>query len=296
MKLKPQPRPRRASRVTRRRPAARARGHGARRPGTPLRARFGRRLPSVRRVVAVLGAAAAVGALVAALNGPWLRVTDVAWAGGRHTAAADVEAVLAAQRGVSVLAVDSGEVRERLEAMPAVAEASVTVSLTGRVDAAIVEHEAAFVWETGSMRFLGAADGTLFAVLGAGDEATALARVRDQRSIARLLAVGDRVPDGVMRTALALFEIDPAALGSRASDLTVSLDDEFGFRIASSEPAWEAALGVYGLDPDESTAQAAARLERQVTAVRTLFATEDESEVEWLDVRNPRKVYFRAKG
>jgi len=296
MNLKPQPRPRRAPRVTRRRPAARSRGHGARRPGTPLRRRFARRLPSIGRVVAALGAAVVVAAMLGALNGPWLRITDVAWAGEQHTSAADIEAVLAAQRGASALAVDTGEVSDRLEALPAVAEASVTVSLTGRVEASIVEHEAAFVWETRSMRFLGAIDGTLFAVLGAGEESPALAHVRDERSGARLIAVGDQVPDGVLRTALALFAIDPAALGSKATHLSVSIDDEFGFRLASSDPAWEAAFGVYGLDPSESAAQAAARLERQVTAVRTLFATERESDILWLDVRNPGKVYFRANG
>jgi len=53
---------------------------------------------------------------------------------------------------------------------------------------------------------------------------------------------------------------------------------------------------VYGLDPRETAAAASARLERQVTAVRTLFASRDETEIGWVDVRNPGKVYFRAKG
>ena len=74
------------------------------------------------------------------------------------------------------------------------------------------------------------------------------------------------------------------------------LDDEYGFRLASDQPAWEVALGVYGLDPRETAADADARLERQVTAVRTLFATRPEAEIGWVDVRNPGKVYFRAKG
>jgi hypothetical protein len=53
---------------------------------------------------------------------------------------------------------------------------------------------------------------------------------------------------------------------------------------------------VYGLDPRETAAEADARLERQVTAVRTLFASRPEAEIGWVDVRNPGKVYFRAKG
>ena len=56
------------------------------------------------------------------------------------------------------------------------------------------------------------------------------------------------------------------------------------------------ALGVYGTDPRETSAEAAARLESQVTAVRTLFASRPEAGIGWVDVRNPGKVYFRAKG
>ena len=74
------------------------------------------------------------------------------------------------------------------------------------------------------------------------------------------------------------------------------MDDEYGFRIASAAQAWEIALGVYGRDPNETPAEADARLERQVTAVRTLFAARPEAELAWVDVRNPGKVYFRAKG
>ena len=56
------------------------------------------------------------------------------------------------------------------------------------------------------------------------------------------------------------------------------------------------ALGGYGMDPAETAADAAGRLERQITAVRTLFSTRAEAEIGWVDARNPGKVYFRAKG
>ena len=75
-----------------------------------------------------------------------------------------------------------------------------------------------------------------------------------------------------------------------------SVDDEYGFRLASSDPAWEIALGVYGVDPTETREEMDARIERQITAVRTLFASRPEAEIGWVDVRNPGKVYFRAKG
>ncbi|MGI8658003.1 MAG: hypothetical protein ACR2K4_04430, partial [Candidatus Limnocylindria bacterium] len=63
MKLKPQqPRPerRRTPRPTRgaakARAGSRGRGKQARRPGVPLRTRIGRRLPSIRRLLAGVGA------------------------------------------------------------------------------------------------------------------------------------------------------------------------------------------------------------------------------------------------
>jgi hypothetical protein len=238
--------------------------------------------------------------LVAALNGPWLRVSQVAWAGDRYTAADQLEEVLDQQRGASLLAVDTRALRERLERIPSVAEAAVTASLTGRVEASLVEQEPAFAWQTASALFLGAADGTIFASdrhdeRVAADPGT-LPHVTDERFAARVITVGDVLPAALLRTAMRIAAIDPDALGSSADHLTIRLDDEYGFRLVSAEGGWEAALGVYGLDPRETATEADARLERQVTAIRTLFASRPETEIGWVDVRNPGKVYFRAKG
>ena len=303
MKLKPQTRPpRRAQRPARtaRRPArGAARSRGAQRPGTPLTRRVAARLPSLGRAGAVLGAIAATGAFVALLNGPWLRVTEVAFAGQQYTAASDLDRILAGQRGRSVLAVDTAAIRSRIERLPAVGEVTVHATLLGRIEATVVERDAAFVWETASGRFLGAVDGTIFAVLG-DDEALPqdepLPLIRDERFVARLITVGDVIPAGVVGTAVRLVEIDPAALGSAAGVLSLRLDDEYGFRLVSAAPEWQVALGPYGVDPTESDAEATARLDAQVAAVRTLFATRAEVEIGWVDVRNPGKVYFRAKG
>ena len=254
----------------------------------------------MRRLLAGLAATAAAAGLVALLDGPWLRVTEVTWTGEAFTTQRDLERILDRQRGTSVLAVDTGHLRERLERLPAVAAAVVSASLPGRVDVTIVEHEAAFVWETASARLLGAADGTLFAALpgdaALGPDLAQLPRVADERSMSRLMTAGDRIPDPMLRAALRLAALDPAALGSRAERLNVRLDDEFGFGLVAAEPGWEMALGVYGMDPNETATDATARLDRQVTAVRTLFATRSEVEIGWVDARNPGKVYFRDKG
>ena len=120
--------------------------------------------------------------------------------------------------------------------------------------------------------------------------------ISDGRFAARLITVGDVIPTALLHTAIRVAAIDPAALGSAATDVSIALDDEYGFQLVSSQPGWSMALGIYGLDPRETTAEADARLERQITAVRTLFASEVEADIGWVDVRNPGKVYFRAKG
>jgi POTRA domain, FtsQ-type len=304
MKLKPQRRPTRPPKAPRRtrRPgrAAISRSRGAQRPGRPLGRRIGARMPSLARACALLGAVAATAALGASLNGPWLRVTDVAFAGEHYTPPQALEAVLSEQRGTSLLAVDTTAIRSRIVALPAVADVNVSATLLGRIEATVVEHDVAFVWQTPSGRFLGAADGTIFAAVAAGEELpadlAALPRISDDRFVARLITVGDIIPPGVVGTAMRLFEMDPAALGSAATELTLRLDDEYGFRLVSAAPEWQVALGPYGLDPTETTSEAAARLDAQVGAVRTLFATRAETEIGWVDVRNPGKVYFRAKG
>jgi hypothetical protein len=304
MKLKPQPRPTRRASTGRRagatRAGARSKGRGARRPGVPVRQRLAKRLPSIRRLIAGLGAVAALAGLVALLNGPWLRVEQVTWDGDRYSDTAELASLLEGQRGVSALAVDTRVIGDRLEALPAVADATVAVSLSGRVSATLVEHQVAFVWETRSARLLGSDDGTIFAAIrGDAELASDLAaapRITDDRRSSRLLTVGDTIPEALLETTLHILRIDPATLGSRAEQLTVRIDDEYGFRLASAEPGWEIAFGVYGTDPRVTPAEAAARLERQVTAVRTLFAQEPEDGIGWVDVRNPGKVYFRAKG
>lgn len=306
MRLKPMPRPgaprapRRGTRPASRRMGARPRGRMARRPGVPMRRRIGGRLPSIRRLLAVVAAAAAVSALVAVINGPWLRVTDVAWAGARHTPEAELSAALSPEEGRSVLVVDTDAVRSRLEALPAVAAATVTASLTGRLEARLTEREVAFVWQTDRGRFLVADDGTVFGAFRGDEplppEMAGVPHVADGRLVARLVSVGDRLPAELIDPTRAVLEIDPAALGSLTTGLSVRLDDEYGFRLVSADAGWEVALGMYGTDPGETAAEAAARLEAQVTAVRTLFAREPEAGISWVDVRNPGKVYFRAGG
>lgn len=250
--------------------------------------------------MAALLAAAMIGALVWLIDGPWLRVTEVAADGEHYTATDELADLLETWRGESLLSVDTRGLTERIAALPAVATARVETKLPDRIEAHVAEHAPAFIWQTRLARLLGADDGTLFAALPADGELAAdlasLPLIDDRRAASRVMRVGDRVPAGLVDVGLRLLAIEPATLGSAAERLEVRLDDDHGFTLQSPDAGWRIAFGLYGHDPADAASAAAARIERQVTAVRTLFAHEPESGIGWVDARNPGKVYFRAKG
>lgn len=282
----------RRSKPSRRRPSAHAH-----RPGPPLRQRARRALPARGRIVAALLTAVLIGGLLALINGPWLRVSTVAWAGDRYTPATQLQHALAALDGAALLTVDATAVAARLQRLPAVSHVTVETVLPDTVSVQIVEKVATIVWQTSAVRLLGSADGTLIGQLALGADLpadiAALPLVDDRRVASRDLIVGDRIDASALSAALLLAEVEPAALGSEATDLAVRLTDADGFLLISKEPAWEADFGFYPDADDGAAAALGERIETQVTAVRTLFAFEGEGTVSWVDARDPRRVYWR---
>jgi len=282
----------RRSTTSRRRPSAHAR-----RPRTPLRRRVRRALPAPGRIAAGVLTAVLVGGLLALVNGPWLRVGRVAWAGERYTPASQLERVLAPLDGTALLAVDATAVVAKLQRLPAVSRATVEAVLPDAVRVHIVEKVAAVVWQTTAVRLVGDADGTLIAQLALDAELpadlAALPLIDDRRVQARSLIVGDVIDPSTLAAALRLSAVEPAALGSAAVELGVRLTDDDGFLLVSDQPIWQADFGLY---PDSDSGLPAAlqeRVEAQVTAVRTLFSFEGEGKISWVDVRDPRRVYWR---
>jgi hypothetical protein len=244
----------------------------------------------------VLLFACAVAGLVTLINGPWLRVTAVAHSGGQYTASSALDDILDGYRGMPLLTVDSGLLQQRLVELPAVADAEVSVLLPGELRVTVTEKAPAFVWRTGAVQLIGAADGSVIAELPLSstpsDELRALPTIEDSRMASRGLTIGDVLPAAELRTGQRLLDLDPDLIGSRARQLTVSITDEFGFQLQSTQPAWVAALGFYELDPAEQQAEAESRLEQQLAAIRTLFGSRQERAISWLDVRNTGKVYW----
>ncbi|HEX6474173.1 MAG TPA: FtsQ-type POTRA domain-containing protein [Candidatus Limnocylindria bacterium] len=271
-------------------------GSHARRPGQPLRRPFRLRPRGGGRILAVLLFALAISGLVAAVYGPWMRVTALGHTGDAYTPAGTVQAILDDYRGQPILAVDRAGLRDRLAALPTVADAQVELRLPGELQVAITEKAPAFVWRTQRVVLVGARDGTVIAELPLTDELPPRLRrlpaVDDDRFSSRLLMVGDAVPAAELRVTRRLTALDPRLIGSRAAALAVKIDYRMGFVLESSQPAWSAALGFYELDPREDQAAAHTRLEQQLAAIRTLFAARSERNVSWLDARNPGKVYW----
>jgi cell division septal protein FtsQ len=259
--------------------------------------RVRRSLPAPGRIAAVALLATLVAGLLALVNGPWLRVGQVAWAGERFTPPYELERALGDLDGAALLTVDAAGVAADLGRLPAVAEARVAVTLPSSVTVTIVEREPAFVWQTSAVRLVGAADGRLIGQLALGatlpDDLAALPLIDDRRAGSRSLIVGDRLDERILASALRLAIVEPAMLGSRATSLQVRLTDDDGFLLVSRAPAWLADFGYYPLADDGERGSLHEQVEAQVAAVRTLFSLHPERGVSWVDARNPGRVYWR---
>jgi len=284
--------------MTRRGLASRRRGSThARRPGLPLRKRIARALPAPGRIAAVLATAVLAGVLLGLINGPWLRVARVAWAGEHYTSGDQLHHSLAALDGTALLMVDASGLAQQLERLPAVAEARVQAVLPDAVKVTIVEKVAAYVWQTSAVRLVGVADGTLIGQLALGADLpanlAAVPLIDDRRALSGNLIVGDRIDDATLAAALRLSTVAPDALGSNSPGLEVRLTDDAGFLLVSPGPAWQADFGFYPAQDVGELGTLDERVIAQVAAVRTLFSTHGESGVSWVDARDPGRVYWR---
>ncbi len=281
-------------------PGARRSGHAhARRRGPALpRAPRALRVPGAGRLAALLLACLAIAALVALVEGPWLRVETIDWTGASYASDSDVAAILQPVRGRSVLSVDGEALASRLRQLPSVADARVEARFPNAVGVHVTEKDPAFVWQTSAVQLVAAVDGTIIGEIARGSALpAALARlpfIDDQRPSSRNIVEGDRIPGALLAAALQLDAMTPAALGSSAGRLAVQLDDGCGFVLVASRPSWRAVFGSYELIA--TVAALRARIGQQATAIRTLFASRDEGEVGWIDTRNPGKVYWRPNG
>jgi cell division septal protein FtsQ len=217
-----------------------------------------RRTPSVRRAsarvsltrVVAVAVLFATSVLLSQLTGASaFAVHRVDIQGAALTDRGEVADALLEDAAPNLFRYDTAVAAARLVRFPAIRSATVRAVLPDRVVATIEEREAVLVWRVGDVRFLVDDSGLLFA---REDQATSsvggvdLPVVNDRRAGSVGLAITSLIAPVDLRVARELGALTPAMLGSGAVGLTVSLDDQLGFVVATDPAGWSATFGLYG--------------------------------------------------
>jgi hypothetical protein len=165
----------------------------------------------------------------------------------RWTDVTEARARLGVPLGINVFSIRTAAVESRLEALPAVADARVSVALPDGLQVRITERTPVVAWSIGGSRYLVDSEGSIFAVLAPID-ATELdvPLVVDSRpeSAARV-HIGGLLDPTDLDAATRLGSITVADLGSAASGLAVAVSDTDGFTLTALPDGWVAVFGPY---------------------------------------------------
>ncbi|HEY3522180.1 MAG TPA: FtsQ-type POTRA domain-containing protein [Candidatus Limnocylindrales bacterium] len=228
------------------------------------RARAGgqaRRGPAIRRRSAGLNPVRA-GALLAMLGAVavgWGLTTSTAFAvrtvdvtGAALSSAAQVRTAAGVGDSTNPFTLETSAIVGRLEQLPTVASADVSVDLLGGVAIHLVERRPILAWAVGDRRLLVDERGEVFADLPA-DPADAAVRatleglptIEDDRSASGELAVGSVLDAVEFDVARRLGSLRPADVGSGATGLRVAVEDPDGFVVRPVPTGWTAVFGIY---------------------------------------------------
>lgn len=242
-----------------------------RQPGRP------RGRPGPRRASARLTPVRALAALavLAAAAGTWGVTASAAFAvrgvdvvGLHLTPSAAVRSALgvtAGEVGENAFTIRTDDLRDRLLALPTIADASVRVVLPASLQVTVTERQPILVWQVGTSRLLVDRDGFVIADAGATDatdearQAAARLPVVDDRRTSRWPLADDWRPavrqaprvGAVLQPlelgiALQLLPLTPSDVGSTAPGLTVAVDDADGWTVQPAAPdPWTAVFGFY---------------------------------------------------
>ncbi len=226
--------------------------------GGRVRQRTGQRRASggfsPRRALAALAMLATAGLIWGAVASPVFGVKVVEVEGAVLTGD---DAVLAAlglpTPAPNAFTLATDVLRERLLALPAVADAEVSVGLPGTLQVRIVEREPVLAWRRDEALLLADRDGRIVAdaavdgAVAAASAAEGLPLVADRRSSGDPPAVGGRLDALDLDIATRLLSLVPADLGSTAPALVVGVDERDGWTlIPTVGDPWTAVFGFYG--------------------------------------------------
>jgi hypothetical protein len=224
-------------------PVKRASGQAARRGRTIRRASAG--LSPLRAgalLVMLLCASAIYGVAASTIFGYRQVLVD----DRRFTSTAAVEDVLGLTKGTNLFALSTDRLAAALRSLTTVRDATVSVELPDTVRVRLDERQPVLLWAVGEQRYLVDGEGVLFATPDtAPTAAQGLRVVDDRRAGSAGLATGARLDPVDIDAATRLGSLTPADVGSAAAGLTIAVDDERGFTIASDPSAWTATFGFY---------------------------------------------------
>jgi hypothetical protein len=224
--------------------------------GARVRRRGGQRRASAgfspRRAVAALVLLAAAGATWGVVASPVFGIRTIQVEGAGLTGDAEVRAALGlSSPAPNVFTVTTDTLRQRLLALPAVADADVSVGLPGTIHARVTEREPVLAWRSGDAVYLVDRDGRVVADTTSGSDAAVAAAdglplVTDRRAGTGLV-VGGQVDPLDLDVATRLLPLVPADVGSSAPAILVGVDDRDGWTLVPTvEDPWIGVFGFYG--------------------------------------------------
>jgi cell division septal protein FtsQ len=275
------------------RPGARP-GGGVRRTKPVKRASAGILTPV--RAGAALALLVAAGGLYGAMASDAFVARSTTVSGNTWTSDDAIRAALAVPNGQNVFTLGTDDLEQRIEQIPAVAGAEVSVALPDRLEVAVAEREALLAWVVGTRRFLVDAGGTLFGELAddAPEAAAALPLVTDRRAASTYLGVGDTLDPVTLDAALRLGSLAPADVGSGGDAISVRIDDKNGYVLHGDPEGWNAIFGFY-----TPTLRTTELIPGQVRLLRSMMADYGEETVQrviladgdsgtWIPRRTPK--------
>jgi hypothetical protein len=207
--------------------------------------------PSPVRAAALLAILACVLALYGLTTTPALAIQRIDVSPTVWTSHDELVQRLGVDVGVNAVGLPTAGLAARLETLPAVAAASVQVSLPSTLVVTVTERQPILAWRVGSVTFLVDRDGKLFAASGPGigpaaSVAVGLPTIVDLRAASTaILGIGATLDPTDLDAATRLASLTPGDVGSQATGLVVRITDADGFTIATTPASWTAVFGPY---------------------------------------------------
>jgi len=205
-------------------------------------------LPSPARAGGLLGLVVALLAGYGLVTAPAFAVRSIDVSPLRWTARDELVQWLGLAPDSNAFRVSTSDLAARVEHLPTVRSAGVSIALPDRLVVAVTERTPIVAWKVGGVTFLVDRDGMPFRWFPTGDAAVAgLPAIDDRRSASRVvISVGSLVDPVDLDVATRLLSLTPADLGSAAQGLAVAITDDDGFVLTTHPGSWTAVFGSYG--------------------------------------------------